>query len=250
MNSKLLIALVTVLFSCNNQKTTVNNENTSLKVKHSITNSKLDSAVTTNTIKFNLEDFKTINGYKGIDLNLKELSFDQYLLPINSQEYELDHSENVNTVNSNVKFFTVKTNYGGVKFESIEEGDLFLEFHLDTLSVLNYKIINVYTSDNQLTIFLNTMKFTGFRTNGNFYLSKDKKYFISVSNTPDYCLLEIYKINKNSIVNMVNLYSFKCQIDSMRWSKYLLIKTITSKNSTNYYRIDWIKILNNFDYEN
>ena len=244
MKYKLLIFIGIVLISCQEKKSSLKLVISDKKNNEIMTDS-ISNTAKSNPLKFNLQDFKKIKGYKGVNLNSDE-SYDHYLLPISKQDYETENSKAdiQNYKNKESKTFYVETDYGKVKFESTDADDMFLKYiYFGNSIVANYKIIKVYTIDSPLTIFLSCKKYDGFITNGDVYFSGDKEYFISVSNTPDYCLLEIYKVLGNDIVNIANLYSSKYQIDTICWGKELLFKTVMTNNLKYYFKIDWTRIL-------
>ncbi|MDS1031559.1 hypothetical protein RDV77_02840 [Porphyromonadaceae sp. NP-X] len=135
-----------------------------------------------------------------------------------------------------------------MKFESIEEGDAFHEYHyLNDIQLSNYKIVEMFTLDYPITIFLNLDNYGGFTTEGEIFFSKAKSFFVSISNTPDYCLFEVYAITKNGISNIVNLYSNNYQIDKISWNNSLLFETVISNEQRKYCKIDFEKLLSDFE---
>jgi hypothetical protein len=238
-----------ILVSCNRQKTT-NSEQTNQDINTTSQNDLIKDSLVSNIIEFNLDDFKEIIGYKNIDLDSKDYLYDNYLQPIDSMKFQLECYDCYNQTEkyNNKKTFFVDMEYGKVKFESIDEDDMFLEYHyLDKLVISNFKIVVLYSIDIPYTIFLDSQVYSGFRANGTITLSNNKEYFVSVSNMPDYTLLEIYKVAENKIINIVNLYSVDYPIDKMCWDKELFFETVIMNNVRYYYKIDWTKILHDWN---
>lgn len=245
MKFKLLI--ITLLFvSCHKQTTThEKHESDSTKI---IQNFAEDSSKL-HVINFDLNSFKEIAGYKNIDFETDKYSYDKYLQNIDSADFQLECPNITDLMEKidNEKEFLVETDYGKVRFKSVDKGDLFLYYHyLNELTIADFNIIVLYGIDSPNTIFLHNKIYGGFTTNGIINLSPDKKYFVSFSNTPDYCLMEIYKVDGDNIINVVNLYSEYYPIENICWHNDLLIETASIKNIQYYYRINWTQILNDF----
>ena len=243
MKHKLTISIVVALLvSCNQHSKSDNYVKTTQRQdRFEIKNDTMKS----NVINFNINDFKEIKGYKNIDFESSNYLYDNYIQPISRQTFQTQF--NMDSINkddlSTEKTFYLNTDYGKVKFESVEDGDMFLEYHyLKSAVIPNYKIIVVYGIDGVCTIFLDNRTFEGFKTNGSVIFSNDKQYFISFYNTPDYCLLEIYKAT-DKIVNIANLYSKNNLIDRVSWGNEFLFETVLTKNHRNYYRLNFSKIL-------
>jgi len=244
MKIKVLILIgvaMTMLFCGGNQQKQTYSE------KYDLTKDTSNSKI----INFDLNDFTEITNYKEINFQSEKYLYDVFLQKIDSSNFNLKYCVecyNKRVYNNDERTFVLNTSYGKVKFTSISDGDLFLEYHyLKNFSIPDYKIIVAYGIDLPYTIFLDNQNYGGFRTNGEVYFSNDKKYFISVSNPPDYCLLEIYKIDNGKITNIVNLYSIDYPIDIICWEKEVFCKTILMNNICYYFKIDFASILNKFE---
>lgn len=254
MNTKLKISYIALLIivtfiSCKKNQSTNIADTSNLKknVLVDSTPNKQES----NIIVFKISDFTQINDYKLISFESKELLFDKYVSDIDKELFISEYTRyTYDNLRESDSAFYIKTNYGKVKFESIDEGDNFQEFnYLSEMQLSNYKIIVMFSLDFPTTIFLNLDNYEGFTTEGEIFLAKNKCFFASISNTPDYCLFEIYRISENGIYNIVNLYSNYYQIDKICWNTNLLFETVLSNNQRNYCKIDFEKILKDFERE-
>ena len=237
------------LISCNNNNATSKLKSTEAEIKIKETLKITSNQSDTNVIIFNLRNFNKIDNYKTLDFENRKLLLDNYLSNVDKSQFKLAFSKNLKKTNSdtNTTFF-VETDYGKVKFESVKDGDAFHEYHyLNDIQLPSFRIIKMYTIDYPVTIFLNIKKYSGFTTDGEISFSKSKDFFVSISNTPDYCLFEIYKISNENIINIVNLYSNHYQIDNISWDNDLLFETVLSKGERYYCKIDFQKILSDFE---
>ncbi|GHT18062.1 hypothetical protein FACS189429_3670 [Bacteroidia bacterium] len=249
MKIRLLLVVLSLSFSCQNYKRPIISEESGQVVENGAVSTVVEDSIYTQ-IAFNPTDFREINGYKEINFNSENSLFDSYLFPIDSVQFELEcstYNDLANSYDDEINF-TIDMDYGTIKFESIDEGDTFFEYHsLKNIDIPNYKAVRINGVDMPYTVFINYKVYEGFKTNGKTYFSNDKKYFISVSNAPDYCLLEIYKIFNTQIINIVNLFSVNYPIDEICWDKELLVKTAIVNNVQYYYQVDWERILQNWN---
>ena len=251
MNTKLKIIFIplfiTFTFISCKKSQSINQTLSSNGVKYDLTDSvpkKKCSAITV----FKIKDFSKIQDYKSISFESKKYLLDNYVSEIDKETFISDYSSYHSVNLGHDSLFFIETNYGKVKFESVKDIDAFHEYHyLNDIQLSNYKIVEMFTLDYPITIFLNIDNYGGFTTEGEIFISKTKSFFVSISNTPDYCLFEVYAITKNGISNIVNLYSNYYQIDKISWNNSLLFETVISNEQRNYCKIDFEKLLSDFE---
>jgi hypothetical protein len=201
-------------------------------------------------IDFDLNKFSKIKDYKEIDFNSSAYSYDKYLLSTDSITYNncYKNMPEFKDIDQLPNSFTLPTKYANVRFSSVEENETYLKYqHLSELKGTNYEIVRAWTIDSPSTIFLNKEKHEGFLTSGIIAMSHDKQYIVSFSNEPEYCILEIYKIENKTISNVINLYSVTSPIDNLCWGSQLSFKTVLMKEKRNYFILDFKKITADFE---
>lgn len=245
MKFKLLI-IALLFISCKEIDSSKAKDTPVNKIYTEAQNDTLPNKDLTNVIDFDFSHFNKIDNYKNIDFESDLMTFDRLLMKDTTIE-NCYCSANKEQYPVTENTFFINTDYGKINFKSVNDGDLFYQYSVINNTILkDYVVISVSTIDGSYTVFLNKRKYEGFRMNGEVCFFNDMNYFVSLSNTADYCLLEFYKINNAKITNIVNLYSREFFVDCVKWDVDKLYLTVAYSNKNEYFKISWSALLKTF----